>query len=33
VVVGRFDAVLRRCAAGEWSEGAIPPTVPSPSAR
>ena len=32
VVVGRFEAVLRRGAAGEWPEGAIPPTVPSPSA-
>jgi glycosyltransferase involved in cell wall biosynthesis len=32
VVVGRFEAVLRRCAAGGRPEGAIPPTVPSPSA-
>jgi glycosyltransferase involved in cell wall biosynthesis len=32
VVVARFEAVLRRGAAGEWPEGAIPPTVPSPSA-
>ncbi len=32
VVVGRFEAVLRRCAAGERPAGAIPPTVPSPAA-